>query len=145
MIAVELGERFAPSTCECCGQPIESCYGLLYRDGVAFAVYHAAWSYAHLDHGAAVAIEVAETWAASHCTPRVAFGLRVESGADDIGITLVDGEDTPWGGDPAGCRLLWRDEALAHPLKAQVLEATAQLLHDDPQVRRFLERCTPRH
>ncbi len=143
MITVRLGDALAPSTCACCGQTIESCYGFLYSNGAAFAFYRAAWSYAHIEHGADIAIEVAEGWAKRHRTWPVSFSLRVASGVDDIGITLIDGLDSAWSDDQPGRRMLRREEALRHPLKAQVLDATAQLLYDDPQVRQFLLQRAP--
>lgn len=143
MITVRLGDAFAPNTCVCCGRSIESCYGFLYCDGAAFAFYRAAWSYAHIEHGAEVAIEIAEGWARTHCMRRVSFGLRVASGVDDIGITLIDALDSAWGDGQHGCRMLRREEALRHPLKAQVLDATVQLLHDDPEIHRFLLQRAP--
>lgn len=138
MITVQLGDALAPSTCACCGQAIESSYGFLYQDGAAFAFYRAAWSYAHIEHGADIAIQVAEAWAKAHHHWRVSFGVRVACGRDDIGITLIDALDSAWGEDGNGSHMLAREEALRHPLKAQVLDATEQLLHKDPQVRRFL-------
>ncbi len=140
MITVQLGKALMPSTCSCCGQAIESSYGFLYRDGAAFGVYRAAWSYAHIEHGAEIAIDVAESWAKAHRVRRVAFGVRVASGRDDIGITLIDGQDSAWGEDKEGSRMLARVEALRHPLKTQVLDAAARLLHEDPQVRQFLRQ-----
>lgn len=143
MITVQLGDTFAPSTCACCGQPIESCYGFLYRDGAAFAFYRAAWSYAHIENGADITIELAERWAKARRMQPVSFGLRVASGVDDIGITLIDGLDSAWSDDPRGRYILGRDEALCHPLKAQVLDAATQLLYEVPQVRQFLQQRAP--
>lgn len=139
MITVRLGDALAPSTCACCGQAIESSYGFLYRDGAAFGFYRAAWSYAHIEYGANIAIEVTERREA-HRARQVAFGVRAACGRDDIGITLIDAEDSAWAEDEQAGHMLARDEALRHPLKAQVLDATEQLLHEDPRVRRFLLR-----
>lgn len=139
MITVQSGDALAPSPCACCGRPIESCYGFLYRDAAAFAFYRAAWSYAHIDSGVDIAIDMAEGFVKIHHLPPVSFGLRAMNGADDIGITLIDGHDSAWSGDPRARRLLGREEALRHPLKGQVLDAAAQLLYDDPRIRQFLQ------
>lgn len=145
MITVQHGEHIEPTACSCCGHPIELSYGFMYRDGDAYAIYQAAWSYAHVEDGADVAIEVSERWDANDTKTRVSFGLRIYVQEEDIGLTLVDPADSAWSGRDNAGRMLQRAEALRHPLKADVLDLAEEIIDKDPKIRRFLEERPKEH
>ena len=56
MLTFELGEEKEPTVCSCCGGVCHSAHGFIYRDGNAYAIYHATWSKSHPEAGVDIAI-----------------------------------------------------------------------------------------
>lgn len=121
--------------CVECGEPYEQVVAFVYRDGDAYAIYHAQCH----DHGAASASTVwvdltLGSWEEPDFADHVTFSIRVD--ANGAGIVnapvVVEGSAVHYG------HKLQRDEALVHPWIGELWELVDFLVIEDPTVHSYV-------
>src|SRR5262245_61230375 len=116
-ISLELGEDTSSRICNCCGGEMQSVYGFVYRDGDAYAVYHAGWSPAHPESGIDLALTFGEWDEATAPESRYRVGMIICPTPTQYEFTVIDATQSTWTDGPE--RFLTRDEVLKHPLRKE--------------------------
>lgn len=70
------------------------------------------------------------------------FFCRVRSDDEQFLTSLGNADESPWGGDSVLARMLSREEALAHPRKAEVFDVIDVLTRNDHSIENFFHRMS---
>jgi len=143
MLRLEVGEPPEARPCECCGATSRTAHGFVYRDGDAYAIYYAGWSDGHPERGASMAVAVGEWAEGSSPADRVSVGVRAIPTPSSVDFTVLNPDESPWGETPLLGKMLGRDQALAHPALAEVMDVAEHIVRDDARVRSFLNSPAP--
>src|SRR5512136_2346923 len=130
MLTIELGQEKEPTSCPCCGGVRQSAYGFVYRDGDAYAIYHATWSESHPEAGIDIAIDFDEWGESSGLETRYSIGLLVRSTESHYQFQFLAPKDSAWSGSEDRGRMLTREEALSHPQKNEFLHVAEHIIVD---------------
>ncbi|MGV3620625.1 MAG: DUF2199 domain-containing protein [Archangium sp.] len=124
-------ERPEWSSCECCNGLKVSRTRFVSKAGEPYAL--CLFEYApHTNGELLMLIELEKE--GFFCRLRIADGGLVTS--------LGDAASSPWGGDSLLARMLTRDEALAHPRRADVFALVDQLCREDMAIENYFARQT---
>lgn len=119
--------------CPCCGGTTTTLNRLVKRGGLPFAMCRITFAERHLDEPARAILGVGEFGNGTHPDQRVAFGLSLKPD----GVMLIDATRPEW----ADCGLLGppllREQALNHPLKAEMFRLIDQLCEKDEALGEF--------
>jgi hypothetical protein len=116
MLTLEAGDDIRPHQCDHCQEIYRSTFGFIYRDGDAYAVYHAALYARHPDRRVSLAITVADDWSEDAVSAdRISVALRVRRADGGLAMTVVDRNESPWADTSTHAGLLDRAEALENP------------------------------
>src|SRR5690606_18252617 len=137
MIEIEL-EPPTTELCECCGTETVRLTRLVLQDGDAHAVYYAQYSRGHETDRINVLVSLGEWGDSTTPEDRLAFPLQLWASEDNYNVSLVDASASPWSHVTFLRRILDRDEALAHPWRAEVFHITDHMVSDDPEIKAFL-------
>ena len=138
MLTIELGQEKEPTYCPCCGGVCRSAYGFVYRDGDAYAIYHATWSESHPEAGVDIAIDFDEWGESSRSETKYSIGLLARSTESRYQFQFLAPQDSAWSSSENRGRILTREEALAHPQKDEFLLVAEHIVLDDPRVKNAL-------
>src|SRR5215213_3377 len=123
MIEIELTEP-KKLTCECCDGTMTSLTRFVYKDGNAFAIYHATFSENHFNSGVLGVVSLGD-WDKEGSAPnRVGFPFRLWQGEEDFNVGITSRDECPWKDSNVIGRILDREEALAHPWIDDVFHIT---------------------
>ncbi|MGZ3417820.1 MAG: hypothetical protein ACXWUG_25925 [Polyangiales bacterium] len=124
--------------CGCCGKRSHTIRGFLSEDGPV-GVYFAGYTEGHEERIGTLIVSLGD-WS-EEATPasRVAFVTKVRVLDGQPQVMLVDPEDSPWDDIEILGRLLTREEALAHPMKATCFHAIDHILAEDDRFTRYFE------
>lgn len=136
---IELSEPSA-SRCDCCGGLTVRLTRFVYRDGDAFAIYHAAYSNTHPDNELAMLVSLGDWGEDSDPSQRAAFYCRVRPTEDSYEVMLGDAAQSAWRDAEIIGEKLSREEALRHPWKATAFEVLDEAFLHDRSLRGFLHR-----
>src|SRR4030042_2199548 len=114
MITLELGAAKEPVVCPCCGTLCEVFYGFVYKDGDAYAVYHAMFSKDHPEKVVTMAVEFGNWDENATRNNRYAIGMDARVTEKEIQFAFLEPGQSPWGGSSTMGRMLSRKEALVH-------------------------------
>ena len=144
MIEIEF-EPPSIELCECCGAETVTLTRFVLEDGSAHAVYYAQYSRGH-ETGVVSGLVSLGNWSDS-ATPdeRLAFPLQLWASNDNCNVAFVDARDSPWSDVTFMGRLLDREEALAHPWRAEVFHLADRIVRDDPQVKALLDEAASKN
>ncbi len=138
MIEIELTEP-KKLTCECCGGAMTSLTRFVYKDGNAFAIYHATFSENHFERGVLGVISLGD-WDSDEVSPnRVGFPLRFWQGEENYNVGLTNRDECPWNDSKVIGRILDREEALSHPWVDDVFHITDHITKDDIEIVNFFK------
>ncbi len=139
-ISLEMGEARKPCVCECCGIPIETTHGFIYRNDDAFAVYQAAWCEGHPENQVNSRIEVGGDWGNAADRPKHAFfGVLIFQKLEETAFSFLEPEESQWFSPETANAFLSRAAALAHPLKDEIFHIAEHMARDDARIRAFLD------
>jgi hypothetical protein len=140
MIKIEF-EPPDESVCECCGGTTTALTRFVYSDGNAHAVYYVRFSNAHPEAGASVLVSLGEWGEGSSPKDRVAFPMRMWIKDGKYAFGLMDKDQSPWSDVTFLGKILDRNEALAHPLKAEAFHITDHMDQEDTAVIAFFDQA----
>ncbi len=135
MLSIELGQEKKPTYCSCCGGQINSVYGFIFKDGNAYAVYHATWSVAHPEAGVDIAIDFDDWGKSEGLENRWSVGLLVRTTELEYQFQFRSPENSAWGKSEERGRMLSREEALSHPQKDEFLHVADHIVFEDPRIK----------
>lgn len=135
---IEIGENCASSTCNCCGKESNTGHGFVYKNGDAYAVYYAGWSNSHLKKVVSIAIAIGE-WADSATNEmRTCFGIEAIDNDNEISLSVISPENSPWPDTGLLGKMLTRDEALSSELLSEVFLIIEVALKKHPAIVDYL-------
>jgi hypothetical protein len=139
MLTLEAGDDVREHRCGHCQQIYRSTFGFIYRDGDAYAVYHAALYARHPDRRVILAITVADDWS-EDATPadRISMSLRVSLVDGSLALTVVNRNESPWAATSTHSGLLDRAAALEHPQIEDIFHVADHIVEQDPTVKAHL-------
>jgi len=137
-ISLEVGEDQQTSRCACCDRESSTGHGFIYRAGTAFAVYYAAWSRHHREHGVMLAIGMGAWGAGSSSADRTCIGMVAREGQYDILFTIVGPAQSPWPETELFGTMLTREEALASPMLSEAFAIAEHVVANHPAIAAFL-------
>ena len=138
MIEIELTEP-KKSTCECCGGTMTSLTRFVYKDGNAFAIYHATFSESHFESSLLGVISLGD-WDSDEVSPnRVGFPFRLWQGEENFNVGITNQDECPWRDSKVIGRILDREEALAHHWINDVFHITDYITKDDVEIVNFFK------
>jgi hypothetical protein len=138
-ITVEPGEAVAPRPCSCCGAASQTACGFVYRNGDAYSVYHASWSFGHPERGLNIALKFGD-WseAADPRTDRFQVALEIRSAESQYEFEFLDPSDSAWS-ESSDTPMLSRAESLEHPEKAEFLHVAEHVVFGDSRLKDALD------
>lgn len=145
MLELELGEDEKQGHCQCCGSTSSAGHGFVYRDQLPHAVYYAAWSMGHREHGVALAVAIGRWEEGTTAADRTSFGIEVYEGENHVLFRFVDPEDSPWANSPLLGPVLARTAALMSPRSAEALAIAEIIAINHPGIRHFLGMSNDEH
>ena len=139
-ITLKMGKARKPLACECCGAPVQTTHGFVYRDSEAFAVYQAAWSEGHPENQVNARIEIGGEWGDPHARPEhVFFGLLIYRKPEELGFSMLEPDESMWLTEETEGRFLSRAAALSHPLRSDIFHIAEHVAVQDKRIKKFLE------
>lgn len=133
VLTIEVGREPRTRTCDKCGRSAADTTGFVYRDGNAYAIYHAVM---HRHQGTPqldLAIGIG-TWESGDSVADLTAFLAVWTETDEIRFGFVDPTESVW----AGARLLKNqlaaDEARTSDSRQAVLSVAELVVSGDPAV-----------
>lgn len=127
--------------CEDCGELSVRRTGFVHRNDDAYAVYYAAYTNHHADHGLAMLVALGDWDDDADPADRAAFYCRVRPTEVAYEVMLGDAAESPWSDAKIIGRLLSRDAARAHPWRDAAFEVLDAALAQDLSLRSFLRRA----
>ncbi len=138
MIEIELTEP-KKLICECCGGTMTSLTRFVYKDGNAFAIYHATFSENHFDSGVLGVISLGDWDSDGSSSNRVGFPFRLWQGEENFNVGITNRDECPWKDSNTIGRILDREEALIHPWIDDVFHITDHITKDDIEIVTFFK------
>lgn len=123
--------------CACCGRVTIRLTRFVYSDGDAHAVYYAQFTAGHPQRRVSGLVGLGGWGEGTEPADRVAFPFELWTTEHGYAVGLVDASECPWRDVTYLGRLLDRDEALEHDLKAEALHITDHIVNDDPEIKRY--------
>lgn len=136
-LRIEAGRDAWSTRCDQCGRAAVHTTGFVYRDGNAYAVYHATLHHHDRVHRADLAIGIG-TWHTDAAVADVSAFLTAWSEADEIRFGFVDPAVSVWSGADLLQNQLTADQARAHRARTDLLAVAEGVVRGDPEVARHL-------
>jgi hypothetical protein len=136
-LSIEPGEEKS-ATCEHCGDRYRVIHGFVYAAEEPFAVYHAGLYSRHPDDRASLVISVGDWNESASVTDRERVAIQAWPTPERIEMHFDSRSETPWDDSEVFGRLLEREEALAHPRRADFLEVAEFVVLHDQRLREHL-------
>jgi hypothetical protein len=137
IFTVEVDAPPKATTCDVCGLTAMNTTGFVYRDGDAFAIYHATLhrhaDQARVDLGLAVG-----SWDADDSVADISAFLSVWTEADEIRFGFVDPAASGWSRARLLGHQLLASEARASAAGPEFIRIAEQVVRDDPTVAHHL-------
>ena len=105
---------------------------------IAYAVYYAGWSDAHLERKVSIALAIGEWDDDSTINDRTCFGVEVSEGKGEIFFRVIEPAESPWSDTDLLGPMLVRAEALSHPLLKEVYMIADIVLRGHIALREYL-------
>jgi hypothetical protein len=116
-----------------------STFGFIYRDGDAYAAYHAALYARHPDRRVILAITVADDWSENaNPADRISVALRVRPADGGLAMTVVNRNESPWAATSTHAGLLDRAAALEISEIEDVFHVADHIVEQDPTIKAHL-------
>ncbi len=138
MIEIEF-EKPTESVCACCGNANVHLTRFVYRDGVVYAVYYAAYTAKHEEKRLHGLIGLGDWDDGAKPEDRLAFAFQIWVDVNDFRVGLVDAKDSAWAQVAFLGRILDREEALGHEWKNDVFHITDHMLTDDLEITNYFQ------
>ena len=133
-VRVEPGDSPVPSTCPCCGRPLTTVRGHIYRDDESCGVYYAGWSRAHPNLGVLLVFSLAFL-ATDPKAPARAMALECRlGGGGEFGLQVREPAASPWTEADLGAAIASRAALLADPALQAYYRLAQQIIHDDARI-----------
>jgi hypothetical protein len=142
MIEIETTEPHL-HRCDCCGGLTTTLVRFVHKDGVAHAVYYAAFTESHPDRGATSLVSIGPWGEGADPEDRSAFALHLWQNESGFNVSVVDGASSPWADKPILGKVQTREEALQHPLLSEVFHITDHMFTDDELLLSFFRSSRP--
>ena len=136
MDVIEFDEAEA-GVCACCGASQAILTRYVKRGGLPFAIYKAVLTSQHRPPRAEMIVGFGRWDEAEEASERTAFTFDIWSEEKKTNVTLVNVVDSAWSSGFLGT-VMPREEALQHPLAAEVFSLAEHLLVCDEPVKAFL-------
>lgn len=139
MLQLEQGNASA-AVCDCCGKRSHTIRGFLSDEHGAYGVYFAGYTEGHTPQIGTLIVSLGDWHDGAPPSAREAFVTKVRVLDGQPQVMLVGPEDSPWGDIGVLGPMLTREEALAHPRKADCFHAIDHILAEEP---RFMRAFAP--
>jgi hypothetical protein len=136
MDEIEFDEALT-GACECCGASQQILTRYVMRDGSPFAIYKAVLTAGHGPPRAQMVVGFGRWDEAEIPSERIAITFDLWSDEHDTNVTIVDAQDSAWSSGFLG-NVLPREEAVQHPLAAEVFSLVDHVLLCDEPVKSYL-------
>lgn len=136
MIEIEFEEPLN-DICDCCGNTMVRLTRFVYEDDYAFAIYYIRFTKDHDDKDVLGLISLGEWGTNEIPESRTSFLFRLWFDKGNYGVSILDGEESPWNARILG-KILQREEAINHPWIKDVFHITDHIVKDDQEVIRYL-------
>ena len=133
MIEIEFEDPQAMK-CDCCGEETTKVVRYVSQDKEAFAVYLASFTPAHEEKLVHVIIGLGTWGEDASPSERTAFVLKLWQNEEQWNVTILDKDESPWGGVEFLGKVLNRDEALAHPWVKDIYHITDHIVDEDKPI-----------
>jgi hypothetical protein len=137
-LAIEPDGEADHAPCSDCGRSTRSVWGYVSNEDGARAVYFIRWTDGHRERGAQLILSIGAWGEGSHPRDRSAFGFECRVDVSPS-FMLVDADGLPWGSEELLGTKLTRDDALAHPLKAEVFDILDALVAQERRFHAFVD------
>ena len=94
MIEIELTEP-KKLICECCGGIMTSLTRFVYKDGNAFAIYHATFSENHFESGVLGVMSLGDFDSNKGSLNRVGFPFKLWQGEENYNVGIANRDECP--------------------------------------------------
>lgn len=117
--------------CECCGNCTTKLVRYIFQDDTAHAVYLASFTPGHEDKVVHVLVGLGNWGEDADPTERRAFAVKIWDNDDQWAVSVLDRDESPWGGVEFLGNILERDEALSHQWISEVFHITDHIVAED--------------
>jgi hypothetical protein len=138
-LAIEAAPELQQRVCSDCGRQFSSVHGFLYKDGDAYAVYHALLQTDHPSTVVDLALSVGSWDEDATGVDRTRVGVRVWPEEDELKIHINDPDESAWGDSATFGTMAARGEVVGTSLQQEALQATEFVIAHDPRVREHLD------
>jgi hypothetical protein len=138
-MTVKPGEDLEPVGCACCGSDTHRVSGSVWRNGDAYALYHASWSPAHPEKGASVGLEFGDWSEGTGPEDRFRVALVITAGPSGYQFAFIEPSESAWQ-NSGESRMLSRAGALEHPGKEEILHVAEHVLQHDRRLQNGIAR-----
>ena len=138
MLTLEFEPEHESGPCECCGGRTTSLTRFVHKDGDAYAIYYAQFSNNHPEHSVLATVSLGPWGEGAVPEQRVAFALELRSSQSQYEVAVIDADRSPWREAKIIGRTLNRDEALKHPMLAEVFHITDHMVLEDMPLKAYL-------
>ena len=125
--------------CSDCGRSFSTVHGFLYREGDAYAVYHALLQREH--PSTAVLTWRCRSEAGTRklrASDRTRVGIRIWPDGDELKLHITAVDESSWGDSETFGRLMDRSDVLGTPTERDATPAAEFVLAHDERVREHL-------
>lgn len=130
MINIEFEEPQSVE-CECCGGFTTKLVRYVSQNDTAYAVYLASFTPGHEDKVVHVVVGLGKWGEDASPAERTAFAVKIWDNDDQWAVSVLDKDESPWGGVEFLGKVLNRDEALSHPWISEVFHITDHIVAED--------------
>jgi len=139
MLTFELAPPHESEPCSCCGGKTTSLTRFVHKDGDAHAIYYARFSDNHPNRSVLATVSLGEWGEGTTPEQRVAFALEIRSSDSRYQVAVLDSDQSPWRESKMLGRTLDREEALKHPMIAEVFHITDHMVVEDIPLKAYLD------
>jgi hypothetical protein len=138
-LSIETEPESRQRVCADCGRSFASVNGFLYRDGDAYAVYHAILQTDHPSTVVDLALSVGSWNEDATGVDRTRVGVRVWPEGNQLLMHVNDPDESAWGHSTTFGAMAARTEVVGTSLQDEVFRATEFVIANDPRVRDHLD------
>jgi len=137
-LAIEPAPEMRPHVCADCGRSFASVHGFIYRDGNAYAVYHALLQTEHPFTVADLALSFGSWDEDAVGADRTRVGVRVWPQEGELNMYINDPEESGWGSSETFGQMAKRDNVLGTRREDVALRTAAFVVDNDDRIRGHL-------
>jgi len=137
-LTVETVSEVQQRSCADCGRPFSSVHGFVYKDGNAYAVYHALLQTEHPTRVADLALSFGSWDEGATGVDRARVGVRIWLDDDQLTMHIADRDESAWGDSETFGKMARRDDVLGTAREQEALRTAELVVDGDARVRDHL-------